>query len=165
LALVTETPAAVLRLHELLPAPTARLRALSWGAEDLSASLGAGDPRLPDGGWRPVYEYARFRCLLTAHALELDVLDSVYVDFKDGEGLARACQASRYDGFTGRLAIHPDQVPIINAGFTPSDAEFAFAQRVVDAFASGAGAVQLDGKMLDIPHLTAARRLIALRSR
>lgn len=163
LALATETPAAVLRIHELLPAPIARLTALSWGAEDLSAALGAGDPRFPDGGWRPVYEYARLRCLLTAHALQIDVLDTVYVDFRDGEGLARSSQASRYDGFTGRLAIHPDQVAIINASFTPSDAEFAFAQRVVDAFASGAGAVPLDGKMLDIPHLNAARRLLALR--
>ena len=163
LALVTETPAAVLRMHELLPKPSERLTALSWGAEDLSAALGAGDPRLPDGGWRPMYEYARCRCLLAAHALQIEVLDTVYVDFRDGDGLARSCRASRYDGFTGRLAIHPDQVPIINANFTPSDSEFEFAKRVVDAFASGAGAVPLDGKMLDIPHLNAAKRLLSLR--
>jgi citrate lyase subunit beta/citryl-CoA lyase len=165
LALVTETPAAVLRMHELLAAPIPRLAALSWGAEDLSTALGAGDPRLPDGGWRPLYEYARCRVLLTAHALQTEVLDTVFVDFKDAEGLSRSCRASRYDGFTGRLAIHPDQVPIINAAFTPSEAELAFAQRVVDAFASGSGAVPLDGKMLDIPHLNAAKRLLALRDR
>ena len=165
LALVTETPSAVLRMHELLSVPVTRLKALSWGAEDLSTSLGAQDPRLPDGGWRQMYAYARNRCLLTAHALQIAVLDTVFVDFKDSDGLARSCRESRYDGFTGRLAIHPDQVAIINAAFTPSEAEFAFAQRVVDAFASGAGAVPLDGKMLDIPHLNAAKRLLAARGR
>jgi citrate lyase subunit beta/citryl-CoA lyase len=160
LALVTETPAAVLRMGELLHEPSARLKALSWGAEDLSSALGAGTPRLPNGAWRPMYEYARLQCILAAHALSVEALDTVYVDFRDTTSLRAACEASRHDGFTGRLAIHPDQVPVINAAFTPSEAELALARRIVDAFGSGLGVVSIDGKMYDIPHLKAARRLL-----
>ena len=89
LALVTETPAAVLRMPQLLELSCARLVALSWGAEDLSAALGAGDPRTEDGGWRPTYEFARTQCLLAAHALTIEAIDSVYVDFRDLQGLDR----------------------------------------------------------------------------
>jgi len=160
LALVTETPAAVLRMPQLLELSCARLVALSWGAEDLSAALGAGDPRTPDGRWRPTYEYARTQCLLAAHALAIEAIDSVFVDFRDLPGLGDACAASRHDGFGGRLAIHPDQVAIINESYTPSDAERAQAQRIVDAFGAGEGTVSLDGKMYDLPHLKAARRVL-----
>jgi citrate lyase subunit beta/citryl-CoA lyase len=107
-----------------------------------------------------MYEQVRTQCILAAHALNLEAIDTVYVDFRDPQGLKSACEASRYDGFTGRFAIHPDQVAVINQAFTPSAAELALAQRIVDAFASGAGAVSLDGKMYDIPHLKAAKRLI-----
>ena len=160
LLLATETPAAVLRMQRLIEVDCARLRALAWGAEDLSVALGAGDPRTAEGAWRSTYEHARTQCLLAAHALSLEAIDSVYVDFRDGEGLARACAASRHDGFTGRLAIHPDQVAIINAAYTPSEAERLLAQRVVDAFGTGAGTVSIDGKMYDLPHLKAARRVL-----
>jgi citrate lyase subunit beta / citryl-CoA lyase len=160
LALVTETPAALLRMGELVRAPAPRLTAVGWGAEDLSSALGAGDPRLPNGAWRPLYQHARCQCILAAHALGIDAIDTLYVDYRDSEGLRVACEASRYDGFTGRFAIHPDQVPVINQAFTPSDADVALARRIVAAFASGAGAVSIDGKMYDIPHLKAARRLI-----
>jgi citrate lyase subunit beta/citryl-CoA lyase len=160
LALVTETPAAVLRMPQLLELSCARLVALSWGAEDLSAALGAGDPRKPDGGWRPTYEFARTQCLLAAHALAIEAIDSVYVDFRDLQGLKAACASSRHDGFGGRLAIHPDQVAVINETYTPSDAELAQAQRIVDAFGAGEGTVSLDGKMYDLPHLKAARRVL-----
>jgi citrate lyase subunit beta/citryl-CoA lyase len=160
LALVTETPAALLRMGELLSLACARLKAISWGAEDLSAALGAGDPRTSSGAWRPTYEYARTQCLLAAHALAIEAIDGVYVNYRDSHGLRQACEDSRHDGFTGRLAIHPDQVPVINAAFTPSDAERLLAQRIVDAFASGAGTVSLDGKMYDLPHLKAARRVL-----
>jgi citrate lyase subunit beta/citryl-CoA lyase len=160
LALVTETPAAVLRMGELVHEPSLRLKALSWGAEDLSSALGAGTPRLPNGGWRPMYEYARLQCILAAHAVGVEALDTVYVDYRDSAGLRAACEASRHDGFTGRLAIHPDQVAVINAAFTPSAAELALARRIVDAFASGTGVVAIDGKMYDIPHLKTARRLL-----
>jgi citrate lyase subunit beta / citryl-CoA lyase len=160
LALVTETPAAVLRMPQLLELSCARLVALSWGAEDLSAALGAGDPRAADGGWRPTYEFARTQCLLAAHALAIEAIDSVYVEFRDLQGLKLACASSRHDGFGGRLAIHPDQVAIINESYTHSDAERRQAQRIVDAFGAGGGTVSLDGKMYDLPHLKAARRVL-----
>ena len=159
LVLVTETPAALLRLPQLLELECARLRALTWGAEDLSAALGAGDPR-GAGAWRSTYEFARIQCLLTAHALSLEAIDTVFVDFRNVDGLAADCASSRHDGFTGRLAIHPDQVAVINAAYTPSEAERQLAQRVIDAFAGGAGTVSIDGKMFDLPHLKAAQRLL-----
>jgi citrate lyase subunit beta/citryl-CoA lyase len=165
IAVCTETPAAVLRMGELSRGTFPRLRGLAWGGEDLSAALGAGDPRAADGRWRPVYEHARTQCLLAAHTLGVEAIDTVYVDFRNAEGCRANTLTARHDGFTGKIAIHPDQVPIINAAFTPSDDELAHAERVIDAFASGAGAVQLDGKMLDIPHLKAARRLLAAAGR
>ena len=115
---------------------------------------------MPDGSWRPVYDYARTQCLLACHALEVESLDTVCVDIKDAQACRRSADAARLDGFTGKVAIHPDQVPIINAAFTPGMEELEFAKRVVAAFQSGDGAVCLDGKMLDIPHLKAARRVL-----
>jgi citrate lyase subunit beta / citryl-CoA lyase len=159
LALVTETAAAVLRMGELVRTPVPRLTGVGWGAEDLSSALGAGDPRRPDGSWRSMYVHARSQCILAAHALGVEAIDTVYVNFKDPAGLRAACEESRYDGFTGRFAIHPDQVAVINQAFTPGAEELALAHRIVAAFASGAGAVSLDGKMYDIPHLKAAQRL------
>ena len=160
IVVATETPAAVLRFGDLIREPLPRLHALTWGAEDLSSAMGAGDPRLPDGSWRSLYAQARHHCLLGAHALGVEAIDTVYVNFRDPEGLREACKAARHDGFTGRIAIHPDQVSIINEAFTPSDDELAFARRVVSAFESGAGSVAIDGKMYDIPHLKAAQRML-----
>jgi len=160
-AVVTETPSVMLRMGELVRQAHPRISHVIWGGEDLSAAMGAGDPRTPQGAWRPMYEHARCQCLLVGHALGVEVIDTVYVDFKDPEGLRSACGASRYDGFTGRVAIHPDQVAVINAAFSPGADELAMARRVVEAFAAGAGAVSIDGKMYDIPHLKAARRLLA----
>jgi citrate lyase subunit beta/citryl-CoA lyase len=160
LALITETPAAMLRMGDLLHKPLPRLKAVAWGAEDLSSALGAGDPRTSEGAWRPMYEQARLQCILAAHALQVEAIDTVYVNYRDSAGLRQACEASRYDGFTGRIAIHPDQVAIINEAFTPTEAERVIARRIVAAFESGAGAVSLDGKMYDIPHLKAAKRLL-----
>lgn len=162
ITVLAETPSAVLRLSELVRQPQSRVAAVMWGAEDLSSALGAGGLRSPDGHWRPVYEYARTQSLLTAHALGAEAIDTVYVDFYDWEGLRESCDASRYDGFTGRAAIHPDQVPIINEAFSPSESELTHARRVVAAFESGAGAVSIDRKMYDIAHLKAARRLLDL---
>lgn len=161
LAVCTETPSAVLRMGELRVGMFQRLQGMLWGGEDLSSAMGAGDPRQPDGSWRPVYEHARIQCLLACHALEIEAIDTVYVDFKDPDGCSRNSQSARYDGFTGKVAIHPDQVPLINAAFTPTASEIAHAQSVVDAFAGGAGAVSLDGKMYDVPHLKGALRLLA----
>ena len=89
-----------------------------------------------------------------------EALDTVYIDFKDSDGLRASCQVARADGFTGRIAIHPDRVPVINQAFSPSEAELAHAQRIVAAFTPGVGAVSLDDKMYDIPHLKAARRVL-----
>ncbi len=164
-AVCTETPSAVLRMGELRAGAFPRLKGMLWGGEDLSSAMGAGDPRTPDGRWRPVYEHARIQCLLACHALEIEAIDTVYVDFKDPEGCKRNSEAARYDGFTGKVAIHPDQVPLINAAFTASAEELAQAQRVVAAFAGGAGAVSLDGKMLDVPHLKGALRMLASATR
>lgn len=160
-AVVTETPAIMLRMGELAKQAHPRISHVIWGGEDLSAAMGAGDPRTPEGAWRPMYEYARCQALLVGHALGTEVIDTVYVDFRDPEGLRKACEASRYDGFTGRVAIHPDQVAVINEAFTPTEAEMTTARRIVEAFRSGAGAVSIDGKMYDIPHLKAATRLLA----
>jgi citrate lyase subunit beta / citryl-CoA lyase len=161
MAIVTETPSAMLRMGEIAKQAHPRISHVAWGGEDLSSALGAGDPRDERGAWRPMYEYARNQCLLLGHALGVEVMDTVYVNFKDPEGLKKACAQSRYDGFTGRIAIHPDQCATINEAFTPTQAERDMAQRIVDAFKSGAGAVSIDGKMYDIPHLKAARRLLA----
>lgn len=161
IAVVTETPSMMLRMGELAKQAHPRISHVIWGGEDLSAAMGAGDPRTAEGAWRPMYEYARCQALLAGHALGAEVIDTVYVDFRDPAGLRKACAASRYDGFTGRVAIHPDQVAAINESFTPSEAELVMARRVVEAFAAGAGAVSIDGKMYDIPHLKAAQRLLA----
>ena len=157
----TETPSAVLRLGDFVVQPQPRVQALMWGAEDLSSALGAGDPRTADGRWCPMYENVRSQCLLAAHALGVEAIDTVFVNIRDAEGLRNACHAARYDGFTGKVAIHPDQVPIINEAFSPTEAEIALAQKIVTAFAAGSGAVCIDGKMYDAPHLKAARRLLA----
>ncbi|HEU0197925.1 MAG TPA: CoA ester lyase [Nevskiaceae bacterium] len=161
MALVTETPIAVLRLGEVAHAAHPRVRAVTWGGDDLASALGASDPRHEDGSWRPLYETARSNALLTAHAMGVDALDTPYLNFRDLEGLMQSCIAARRDGFTGRLAIHPDQVAVINRAFTPSMAELDMARRIVAAFDRGAGAVAIDGKMYDIPHLRAAQRRLS----
>lgn len=158
--LVTETPAALLRLGDLVKRVHPRVTAVFWGAEDLSSAMGAGDPRDEQGRWRPTYEFARSQALLTAHAWGVEAIDTLYVDFRDPQGLTASCAQSLHDGFTGRVAIHPDQVQVINDAYSPSQAAIDMAQRIVAAFSTGAGAVQIDGKMYDIPHLKAARRVL-----
>lgn len=159
--IITETPAVLLRLGELIRQPHPRITAVLWGAEDLSSAMGAGDPRDTQGAWRPTYEFVRSQALLAAHAWGVEAIDTVYVDFRNPEGLNASCSVSRHDGFTGRVAIHPNQVSVINAGYSPNEHELALARRIVEAFSNGAGAVAIDGKMYDIPHLKAARRLLS----
>ncbi len=160
LAVCTETPIAVLRMAELAKKGHPRLAGLIWGAEDLSSALGAGDPRSAGGVWQPLYEHARAQCLLAAHALGIEAIDTVYVDIRNGEGCRSNAVLARRDGFTGKIAVHPDQVAIINDAFTPKAEEIAYAQRVVDAFGGSAGAVSVDGRMLDMPHLRGAQRVL-----
>lgn len=158
----TETPAALFALGSYAPAHP-RLAALTWGAEDLGAAIGATANREDDGGWTEPYRHARSLCLFAAAAAEVAPVDTLYADFRDLEGLERDCRRSRRDGFTGRLAIHPDQVAIINAAYSPSENDIAMARRVVAAFeaAPDTGTVGIDGKMYDLPHLKAARRTLA----
>lgn len=164
--IATETPAAVFALQSYA-ARVPRLAGLSWGAEDLSAAIGATATREPDGEWRAPYALVRSLCLFAAHAAGVAAVDTVHADFRDLEGLERAAARAREDGFTGKLAIHPAQVAPINAAFTPSAEEIAYAERVVAAFgaAPGAGVIGLDGRMLDRPHLIGAERTLALAER
>lgn len=161
--LASETPGALFKLGDYAGAGLSRLTAITWGAEDLSAALGASTNLDAKGEWAPAYQLARSLTLLAAHAAGVQAIDTLYVDFRNEEGLRANCQAARSEGFTGRLAIHPAQVPIINECFAPSAAEIAHAKRILAAFDAnpGAGTVGLDGKMVDIPHLKQAQRVLA----
>jgi citrate lyase subunit beta/citryl-CoA lyase len=158
----TETPAAMFALSTYAPAHP-RLVALTWGAEDLSAALGATTNREANGAWTFPYELARANCLFAAGAAAATAIDTVFTNFRDVDAFEADCRRSRRDGFLGRLAIHPDQVAIINRAYAPTEAEIAFARRVVEAFEANpdAGAIGIDGKMLDFPHLIAARKTLA----
>jgi citrate lyase subunit beta/citryl-CoA lyase len=160
---VTETAQGLLTLHSFQPG-IPRLAGMTWGAEDLSAAIGAISNREEDGSLSPLYVLANSLCLCAAAAAEVPAIDTLYADFKDPAGLAASCQQSRRRGFRGRIAIHPDQVDVINAAFSPSEAELGAARRVVDAFAAQpqAGAVSIDGVMYDMPHLKQARRTLGL---
>lgn len=163
LALCTEVPAALLTLAGYADS-TDRLMALSWGAEDLSAALGASETRDASGNWLDPYALARSLCLITAAASGVAAVDTVFTDFRNTDGLREYANNARRDGFTGMLAIHPAQVEVINDAFMPTDDEISHAQQVVDLFAAnpGAGVLSLDGDMLDRPHLEQAQRLLSL---
>lgn len=158
----TETASAIFGLSSYRGA-SRRLTALTWGAEDLSADLGAETNRLEDGTHAPVYVLARNLTLLAAVSAGVQPIDTVYPNFRDEAGFRRECMEARRDGFTGKMAIHPAQVPIINEVFTPPAAEIERARRIVKAFADNptAGVIGLDGEMLDKPHLERARKLLA----
>ena len=162
LPIATETPAAIFRLGDYAGARLP-LAGLTWGAEDLPAAIGATTARHADGGYTAPYQLARSLTLFGAHAAGVAAIETVYPDFGDAEGLADYAARGRRDGFTGMMAIHPRQVPVINAAFTPTPEEVLRARAIVDLFAAnpGAGVLQLDGKMLDAPHLKAAQRLLA----
>jgi citrate lyase subunit beta / citryl-CoA lyase len=163
LPVATETAIAPFHLGAFATAGLDRLMGLTWGAEDLSAAIGASTNLDASGEWAFTYKMARSLTLLAAHATGVQAIDTLYVDFKDDEGLRASCRAARAEGFTGRIAIHPAQVAGINDSFMPSAGEIAHAQRVLDTFAAnpGAGTVGLDGKMIDIPHQKQAERVIA----
>jgi citrate lyase subunit beta / citryl-CoA lyase len=162
MALATET-AAALFLAGTFRGASARLSALTWGAEDLSAELGAETNRDDQGRFLDPYRLARALCLAGAAAAEVPALDTVYVDFRNSGGLRRECEEARRDGFTGKMAIHPAQVPIINEVFTPTPEALAKAQAIVDAFTANpdAGVVGIGGVMFDRPHLARAKRLLS----
>ncbi|MFT4096346.1 MAG: CoA ester lyase [Rhodoblastus sp.] len=158
----TETASAIFGLSTYRGA-SRRLSALTWGAEDLSADLGAETNRLEDGTHAPVYVLARNMTLLAAVSAGAQPIDTVYPNFRDETGFRRECIEARRDGFTGKMAIHPAQVPIINEIFTPPAAEIERARKIVQVFADNptAGVIGLDGEMLDKPHLERAKKLLA----
>jgi citrate lyase subunit beta/citryl-CoA lyase len=164
LPVATETPIAVLSLQDYR-SPPPRLAAMTWGAEDLSAALGAATNRDENGEFLLTYRIVRSLCLMAAKAADVPAIETLHADFRDAKGLERAARAAQREGFSGMLAIHPDQVAIINDAFTPSAADVAHAARVVAAFAGGAGVAALDGKMLDQPHLKQAQQVLALDAR
>ena len=165
LSVATETGASLLTFHTYLENVSPRLVAMTWGAEDLSAALGASDNRHPvTGDYDDPYILAKSLCLAASRAIDVQPVGVVYVNFKDSEGLEGECLRDRRSGFVGKIAIHPAQSEVINRAFTPSDEEIDYAQRVVDVFEQnpGLGTVGLEGKMLDMPHLKQARKLLAL---
>lgn len=157
----TETAEAVFTLGTYR-ASSARLVGLTWGAEDLSAAVGATHNRRPDGTYDDLYRMARTLCLAGAKAAGVSAIETIWADFRDSAGLQADTVTARRLGFSGRMAIHPDQVAVIHEAFRPSSEELDYARRVIGAFANGEGAASLDGKMLDMPHLKQAQNIVAM---
>ena len=160
IVLVTETAEAMFHTGDYKGAP--RVVALTWGAEDLADSIGASFNRNPDGSYGFTYELARTMCLLGAAAAGVTAIETIQGDFRDMEGLKARAEKVRRDGYRGMLAIHPAQVDVINAAFTPTEEEIAEAQAIVDIFAAnpGVGAIGYKGGMLDRPYLSRAEQLL-----
>ncbi|MGR8919047.1 MAG: HpcH/HpaI aldolase/citrate lyase family protein [Gammaproteobacteria bacterium] len=163
LPVATETAAAVFTLGDYRHG-CPRLSGLTWGAEDLGAAVGASTNLQADKDWTQPYQVVRSLCLFAAHAAGVQAIDTVMADFRDTERLGVVCDEARRDGFTGKLCIHPAQVEVVNRAFSPSAEELAHSRAVIEAFAANpeAGTLQLDGKMIDKPHLTQAERIVAL---
>lgn len=161
IALVSETPQMTLELPALAKLPL-RVRALTWGAEDLATVLGASTNKQSDGRWRFTFELARSLCLLSARRNQLLALDTVYTDFGNDKGLVEYATRAQEDGFDGMLAIHPRQVAVINEAFSPSAADIERAEAILAAFAAqpDAGVVRLGHEMLDEPHRKQAERVL-----
>lgn len=163
LPIATETPAAVFQIGTYA-AVRQLLLGVAWGAEDLPAAIGASASRQEDGSLTPPYEMVRSLTLFGGHAAGVPVIETVYPAFKNIEGLSIYAQRARRDGFTGMMAIHPSQVPIINEAFTPSPRDVTRAQAIVDAFLDNPnqGALQLNGQMIDAPHFKQAQHILAM---
>jgi citrate lyase subunit beta / citryl-CoA lyase len=163
IAIASELPSAVLQMHTFLNV-TPRLEALTWGAEDLSALIGSAATREDDGRtWTSPYRLARDLVLMAATATGRQAIDTVFVNFRDLEGVAEEARIAARDGFTAKMAIHPDQVAPINAAFTPSESDVEWAREIEKLFAEnpGAGALSLRGQMIDKPHAVRAGRILA----
>ncbi|WP_370306343.1 HpcH/HpaI aldolase/citrate lyase family protein [Sphingobium abikonense] len=162
LPIATETPRAVFGLASYGEVSD-RLCGLTWGVEDLPAAIGAVSSRRDDGRYTNPYQMARNLTLFGAHAAGVAAIETVYPAIRDDVGLEAYAARGAYDGFTGMMALHPVQVPIINAAFTPSAEQVKHARAVIDAFAQSpdAGVLLLDGRMIDAPHLLQARKLLA----
>lgn len=164
IAIAGESARGVLSMESYSRLGSPRLAGLTWGPWDLAADLGANSNRAADGKLDFTYQVAASLTLLAAKAAGVDAIDTVYTDFKDESGLLAQCTDSRRQGWNGKLAIHPAQVAIIHEGFRPTAEDIAYAERVLAAFTSSTdGVAALDGVMLDQPHVTQARRVLALR--
>jgi citrate lyase subunit beta/citryl-CoA lyase len=163
LPVATETPESVFSLGDYRTCGK-RLAGLTWGAEDLSAAVGATANRDDQGFWTAPYQMVRSLCLFAAHAAGVQAIDTLHADFRNESGLEVSCAEARRDGFSGKLAIHPAQVEVINAAFTPSRDEIERARRIVALFEAnpGAGTLALDGAMLDLPHLVQAKKILSM---
>jgi len=166
LVVATETARSLFTLDSFVDA-SPRIYGMTWGAEDLAAALGAFTNRAESGAYEDVYRLARTLCLAACKAGEMEPVDSVHPNFRDLDGLYKEALQGRKTGFTGKVAIHPDQVDVINSAFAPTEEEIAFARRVIAAFdaVGGSGTVGLDGKMIDMPHLKQARTVLAMAER
>ncbi|MFP1633980.1 HpcH/HpaI aldolase/citrate lyase family protein [Zhengella sp. ZM62] len=163
LPIITETAMAVLNAHTYAASPLPRLAGMTWGAEDLSADLGARTNRDSHGAYTDAFRLARTVTLLAANAAGTAAVDTVFPAFSDMNGFERECRDAERDGFTAKMAIHPAQVEVINRVFTPSPEAVAESRAVVGAFeaAGNPGVVGIDGKMYDRPHLRRAERILA----
>jgi len=163
LPIVTETAASLFGMQTYSHVPGQRLCGMLWGGEDLAADIGATSSRSPDGKYGGPFALARTLCLLGATAAQVTAVDAVYTNFRDQAGLILECVEALRDGFTAKAAIHPDQVAVIHEVFTPSQTEIDQALKVIDAFSKSpeAGAISIDGRMLDRPHLRSAQRVLA----
>lgn len=162
LLVATETPLGALNISTF--SQCSRVTGLSWGAEDLSAALGAPRNRRPNGEYLEPYKYCRTQTLLCAAAANLQPIDTVFVDINNPQALQEDCQEAAWMGFTGKITIHPNQIDVVNAAFTPAVEELDYAQRLLDAFAveqaAGRMAFAFEGQMVDVPHLSRAQRLL-----
>ena len=162
LPLVSETPTAIFTMGEYKDGP-ARMMGLTWGAEDLGAAVGASANLQSNKDWTSPYQMTRALCLFAAHAAKVQAIDTVMADFRDLDRLKVVCDEGRRDGFTGKICIHPAQVEVINEAYSPSSEELDHARAVIKAFAENpeAGTLQIEGKMIDKPHLVLAERVMA----
>ena len=161
LPIITETPAGVLAAASYAGA-SGRLAGLTWGAEDLSAAVGARTARDAEGRYTDVFRLARALTILAASSAGIAAIDTVFPNFRDLAALRAECLAAERDGFTGKMAIHPDQAPVINEAFTPAEDAVARARTLIETFqaAGNPGVVALDGQMFDLPHLRRAERIL-----
>ncbi len=166
IALITETAQAVLN-GSTFAAPPSRVIGYTWGAEDLAADVGASANRTAEGEFEFTFRLARSSCLLMAAAAGIAAYDTTDIEFRDTPAVERRAQASRRDGFVGKLAIHPAQLAPIHAAFAPTSDEVTWARRVIELMSAdgGQGAVALDGRMIDRPHVRQAERILAALER
>ena len=164
IVLGTETAAGFQAIADIPCVP--RVDALTWGAEDLSAALGARRNRGPDGKYLPLFEQARTACMVSAAAAGVQAIDTVFVDVTDADALRQDCLDGAWIGFTGKISIHPNQIDVINDVFTPSDEDVARAKALLEELkvqqAQGRMAFRFEGQMVDVPHFTQARRILDL---